>query len=195
MIIRLAEKEDVSQIVEIHREEIKSGFLSSLNGDILARIYLSAIESKNNFCIVAEENKEIIGFIAGTINIDKFYSNFIKKYFFSAVFALLPQIFNFRKLKKIIEVLIYPAKERHSPEAELLAVAVKKYFRGQGIAQQMLDKFISEMKNKRINDFKVVVGEKLLPAIKFYEKSGFKFLRNINIHKNDNSRVYVYSIR
>ena len=43
--------------------------------------------------------------------------------------------------------------------------------------------------------FKVVVGEELINAIKFYEKNNFTFLKNISIHTNAPSRVYCYEIK
>jgi len=195
MIIRLAAKNDAGQISDIHQKEIKEGFLSSLKKNFLAKIYLAIIGSKNSFCVVAEENKEIVGFIAGTANLNKFYFCFLKKYFFQAVFLLFPLFFSFKKIKKIIEVLFYPKKEKDLPKAELLTLSVKKEFQGQGIASRMLERFVFEMKNRGVDSFKVVVGEKLLPAIKFYEKSGFKFFKNIKIHGNDVSRIYIYQIK
>lgn len=195
MIIRLATKNDAGQITDIHQREIKKGFLGTLNINFLEKIYSAIIESENSFCVVAEKNQEVVGFISGVTNLDKFYFYFLKKYFFSAVFFLFSEIFNLRKIKKIFEVLFYPEKEKDLPKAELLTIAVKNQFQGQGIANQMFERFVFEMKKRGVDDFKVVVGEKLLPAIRFYEKSGFKFVKNINIHAKELSRVYIYQIK
>ena len=194
MIIRLAIKNDAGCIAEIHQKEIKKGFLSTLNKNFLTKIYSAIIESKDGFCVVAEESGAIIGFAAGATNLNKFYFYFLKKYFFQAVFLLLPQIFNLRKIKKILEVLFYSKKENGLPKAELLTIAVKNQFQGQGIAGQIFERFVFEMKKRGVDNFKVVVGEKLLPAIKFYEKSGFRFLRNTSIHGKELSRIYIYQI-
>lgn len=195
MNICLAKENDALQIAEIHQQEIKKGFLNTLNKNFLARIYSAIIESKDGSCVVAEKNKEIVGFIAGTTNLDRFYFYFLKKYFFQAVFFLFPEIFSFKKIKKIIEVIFYPEKEKDLPKAELLTIAIKNQFQGQGIAGQMFERFVVEMKSRGVDNFKVVVGEKLLPAIKFYEKNGFKFIKNINIHSKELSRVYIYQIK
>ncbi len=194
MIFRLAQKKDAWQIADIHKQEIKRGFLSVFSNNFLAEIYSAIVDSKYSFCIVAEENNEVKGFIAGVADLNKFYFSFLKRYFFSAVFFVFPHIFSFTKIKKIIGVLFYPVKEKKLSKEEILSMAVRSQFQGQGIAGQMLEKFIFEMKNKGVGDFKVVVGESLAPAIKFYEKSGFKFIKNINIHENHISRVYVYHL-
>ena len=195
MIIRLAEKDDIEQIADIHQKEINKGFLSGLGSGFLEKVYLAIIKSKISFCVVDEENGKITGFIAGAVNLDKFFRYFLKNHFFTAFFSLSPQIFNLKKIKKIIEVLFYPKKGNSLPEAELLTIAVINEFQGQGIAVQMLARFIYEMKNRKIGSFKVIVGESLTPAIKFYEKSGFRFVKNINIHGNYISRVYAYYIK
>ncbi|GAI01963.1 unnamed protein product [marine sediment metagenome] len=195
MIIRLAQKNESWQIAEIHKKEIKKGFLSSLKKSFLEKLYSAIIESQFSFCIVAQEKDQVIGFVAGTTNIDKLYSYFLKKYFFQSVFVLLPKIFSFKSLKKIFETLFYPQKEKKLPKAEFLTIALKKGFQGQEIGSQMLQKFILEMKSKKVEVFKVIVGEELKPAIKFYEKNGFQFLKNITIHGEQPSRVYIYEVR
>jgi len=76
-----------------------------------------------------------------------------------------------------------------------LVIAVEKEFHGQKIAIKMFDSFVNEMKNKKIKQFKVVVGEELKRAIGFYEKMGFKFHSNTQIHQNNLSRIYIYNIK
>jgi len=195
MLIRLAKKNESRQIAEIHRQEIKKGFLRSLKKSFLTKLYSAIIESEFSFCIVAESDALIIGFIAGATNITKFYQYFLKKYFFQATLTLLPHIFNLRTLRKIFETLFYPKKEKELPKAELLTIAVKKKFQGKGAASQMFEKFVLEMKERGVNTFKVVVGKELLPAIKFYERVGFQFLKEIKIHGQESSLVYLYKIK
>ena len=47
---------------------------------------------------------------------------------------------------------------------------------------------------KNIKFFKVLVGKELKPAIGFYEKNGFKFLKNTKVHGNKTSRIYIYNV-
>lgn len=194
MIFRLAQKKDAWQIAEIHQQEIKKGFLSTLNNNFLTKIYSAIIGSKYSFCVIAEKDQKIRGFIAGVTDFNSFYLYFLKRYFFSAIVLIFPKIFNFKNIKKIFEVLFYPQKEENLPEAELLSMALSKDFQGKGIAGLMFNKFISEMKNRKINSFKVLVGSSLSPAIRFYEKNGFKFLKETRVHENV-SRIYIYQLK
>lgn len=94
-----------------------------------------------------------------------------------------------------MESLLYPKKESSLPKAELLSIAITKEFQGRGVASSMLPMFISEMQKRGVKNFKVVVGEELTNAIKFYEKNNFTFFKNITIHGNTPSRVYVFEIK
>jgi len=196
MNISLATKEDSIQIAKIHKQEINQGFLSQLGVKFLSKLYERMISSENSFVIVSKDNDEIIGFINGCTNLKKFYKDFLRKYIFWAIIILLPKFLNFATITKILETLKYSKKkEKNLPETELLTIAVKKEFHGQKIAQKMFDFFVNEMKNRKIKQFKVVVGKNLLRAIGFYEKMGFKFDSSASIHKNKSSRIYIYNIK
>jgi len=187
-MICLAQKKDAIEIAKIHKQEIKKGFLSSLPLVFLEKLYLSVIE--NDFCVVAKEGENVVGFMAGTKNLKKLYSFFIEKNFFYSAVILLPKIFDARK---IVETLFYPKDE--DIEAELLTVAVKNNFQGKGLASKMFEVFVEEMKRNKVEVFKVLVGAELLPAINFYENSGFKFLKETEVHKGKKSKIYVYNLK
>jgi len=193
MIFCLAEKNDALQLAQVHKTEISGGFLSSLHINFLKIFYLALIESKYSFCVVAKENNKVIGFISGVFDMSKFYKYFLSHYFFQSFVILLPKIFS--SFKKILESFLYPKKEQSLPKAELLTIAIIKKFQGQGLGKLLLDVFLDQMKQRNITVFKVVVGEELINAIKFYEKNNFTFLKNISIHTNAPSRVYCYEIK
>jgi len=194
MNIELATKEDALEIAKIHKAEINQGFLSTLSDSFLKNLYLALIDSKENFCIVAKEQNKVIGFISGVSDLGKFYSNFFRRYFFQSFFILFKKFFNYSFIIKSLETLFYPVKERNLPKAELLTMAVRSEFHGKGIASQMFEEFINEMKRRNIKTLKVLVGEELKPAISFYEKIGFKFLKNTKVHGNKISRIYIFNL-
>jgi ribosomal protein S18 acetylase RimI-like enzyme len=174
---------------------IKKGFLSSLKLAFSKNLYLSIIESEYSFCIVAKENDAVVGFISGVTDINKLYFYFLKKYFFQLVVLILQKIFSISFIKKVFEILFYPVKEKKLPHAELLTMAVASQFQGQGVAGKMFLEFILEMKKRNVENFKVLVGEELTPAIHFYEGNGFTFLKNTTVHKGKSSRIYTYKTK
>jgi len=189
MKIYLANQKDATKIAEIHYQEINQGFLSSLGENFLSKLYEATIKSPLAFVVVAKENNKIIGFISGCVNTKKFYKYFIRKYFFRVLFVLLSKITNF---KKIFETLKYSQENKNLPKAELLTIAVIKKYQGKGVAQELFKKFLQEMQKRKIKKFKVVVGEDLIRAIKFYEKLGLKLHSYTSIHNNKKSKIYIY---
>lgn len=194
MNLRLAEKKDSFQIAEIHKKEISNGFLSSFDTNFLSKIYSSLVGSKDGFCIVAEESGDIIGFIAGTSDLYKFYHYFFRTNFLAAFLIIFLESFNLPRLKKIFEVICYPYREKNVPQAELLTVAVKREFQGHGVAPKMLKEFIPEMEKRKVTSFKAVVGQELSNAISFYEKNNFYLYKKINLHGRE-SKIYIYHIK
>lgn len=195
MRIRLAKQDEARYIAEIHKKEINQGFLSELGEQFLEEFYGSILWPETGFCVVAEKNGQVIGFVAGCADLNRFYKDFFKRHTLQAIKILLPKVFNFRRLRKIIETLLYPAKkEKTVPSAELLTIAIESEFHGQGIADEMFYMFVGEMKKRGIKKFKVLVGESLPRAIRFYEKIGFIFHSKTSIHKGEISRIYIFEI-
>src|SRR3989338_8730278 len=145
MNIRLAEKKDAPGMALIHRREIQNGFLSSLPAKFLAKFYEAAVRSPNGVCVVIDSGDHLVGFIAGTASLKSFYRFFMTHYIFKASLYLIPRLFNFRSLKKIVENIFYPVKNSSLPKAELLTIAIEKEAQGQGLGGKMLDLFTAEM--------------------------------------------------
>ncbi|MCP6726782.1 MAG: GNAT family N-acetyltransferase [Patescibacteria group bacterium] len=193
--IALAAKTEVQDIARIHKEEIQTGFLSSLPLAFLQTLYEQIIASDSAFCVIATKEDKVVGFVAGVTNLRSFYLYFLFHALFSAVYILVPTIFSLHRIKNMFESVAYPAKTHDLPTAELLTIAVRKEFQGTGVANKMLKVFIQEMRGKGVKVFKVLVGEMLTPAIKFYEKSGFEYVTHMNVHGDKRSLIYVYSIK
>lgn len=193
----LAQKTDAREIARIHKTEIVGGFLSSLPDSFLEHLYRAVILSPLSFCVVAKEGSEVVGFISGAGDIKKVYAYFLRHYFLQACFLLLRNMLRnnpFSFVKKITETLLYPSKEQSLPKAELLTMAVSHKFQGLGVATGMFLGFKAEMKKRNVVDFKVLVGESLKPAISFYEKNGFTFIKNTSVHGKAVSKIYVYTL-
>jgi len=190
MRIKKAELKDCARVADIHIEQIKTGFLSSLGKKFLKYFYSSMVDSDNAFLLVASDDN-ISGFISGVVDLNKFYSEFVRKYFFVS----LPIIFKkLLSLKKIIETMRYAKKESDLPGAELLTLAVLDSLKGQGVATKLLAAFNQEMKRRGVAEYKVLAGTELLRANGFYLKNGFVLHHRESIHKGKTSNVYLYKI-
>lgn len=196
MIIEKAEKKDCEVVANIHFEEINQGFLNTLGKKFLRLFYEFMTVSPNAFLIVARNEDEVVGFISGCTNLKEFYKEFFNNYKIRSFFILFKKIFNFSIIKKIWETIKYSKKDDPElPQAELLSMAVKREFQGRGVAQDLLNLLVAEMEKRGIKSFKVITGENLVSANKFYQKSGFKFHSKIFVHKNSPSNTYIYKTK
>ena len=195
MDIGKAKNIDIENVALLHREYINTGFLSSLGSPFLELIYQSMVNSNNAFCIVSKDNNQIIGFSSGAISVGAFYKDFLMSNIIKASMILLPKILNLQFVKKIFETLLYPSrKEQNLPNAELLSIVVDKDYRGKGIAQKLFGKLEEEFRSRNIKQFKVIVGSKLIAACKFYEKMDGILYSEIEVHKGEKSRIFVWEI-
>jgi len=192
MDIALAQKYDALQIAAIHKQEIGSGFLSSLPLPFLQILYGAMIVSPWSFCVVAKDKERVVGFASGVTDVKAFYRYFLAHHFFVSLVILVPTIFS--SLKKILETLLYPQKGRVLPKAELLVIAITKEFQGRGVGRLLLEGIVERFRQHNIKVFKLIVGEHLKQAIRFYEKNGFVFLTEIMVHGDHVSKVYQYDI-
>lgn len=196
MNISLATRSDAADIAEIHYDEIDQGFLRTLGKGVLTGLYEAVIENPESFTVIARENGEIAGFIAGSTDIGKLYKDFFQKHSWRVVISGFFTLINPKKWKNIAQILRYPKIEqmRDLPQAELISIAVKKELQGKGIAKAMFEMFVSEMKKRNVKAFKAMAGEKLTSAIALYEKLGFRYVSQISIHPETASRIYIYTI-
>ncbi len=185
------------RIAEIHIGCIEKGFLSSLGASFLALLYQAIDESDNSTLILAEEEGRIIGFVAGTLGIKQVYRT-MTEYWGRLFFALAPSLFSARKLRRILEVLLYSKDPgipgQDVPSAELLSISVVKEYRGKQHADRLYQEVIKFFKSRATSRFKITAGESLTAAHSFYRRMGAKAIGKIEVHKGENSILFVQEV-
>jgi len=102
-------------------------------------------------------------------------------------------------LKSVLETWQAPSLSNSEagekiPETELLSVCVSPGVQQGGIGTKLLDELEKALQKRGILKYKVIAGEKLVGANKFYLKNGFVKAKQITIHEEDVSNVYVKEI-
>ncbi|MBN1897728.1 MAG: GNAT family N-acetyltransferase [Spirochaetes bacterium] len=191
--IMKAKKGDIPRISYLHKTFIPTGFLSSLGRKFLYLLYKNLYFYKGAILLVAQYEGNVIGFISGVKDINKFFKYFYKKNILKIIPILFLRVFRFKVLKGVIELVFYPRKHFlcDLPRSELLGIVVEKKYHGKGVATKLMNQLKKEFKRMKCKKFKVVVGSRLKQAILFYEKSGFKRIGQIQIHKGIMSYIFV----
>ncbi len=193
--IKQAIKKDAAKLAVLHKTEIPTGFISSLNIKVVKKLYETLISRA--IVITISDEKSIIGFVSCTLKTKQLYITFFKRNFFSVLPYFMLKVFSISFIKKVFETLRAPAKTRNQKGddiPELLSIVIDHNQQAKGLGKLLLDRLEKELKTKNISKYKVVAGEKLMAANRFYQKYGFDFIRKTEIHKGEQSNIYIKTI-
>jgi ribosomal protein S18 acetylase RimI-like enzyme len=189
--------DEIKQVSKIHQESINLGFLSQLGPGFLYYLYQSIDKSDGSILIVAKNKDKVIGFVTGTNQLKAVYSYLLKHYFIQASLKVLPHVFSYIKLKKILELLSHTKNEtadKQELSTELLSLAVNEEYRGTGIAKDLFLAVSSFFKKTHHTEFKIIVGNSLVGAQKFYSKMGAVEIGTIHVHKGSGAIKYLVKV-
>lgn len=195
---RLATKKDIEEIARININEFSDYFLTVLGEKLVYSFYKSYYET-NNILVVAEKNKEIIGFILGTdssLAREKFFKENFNKIFWK----LFKEFFKGNKIlwmgisrrlffiKEAIIAKLHKKKnlisQKVSSSYRLLSIAIKREERGDNVAYQMENFFCKKLLEKGIRKIGLSVIKDNERAISFYKKCGY------DIEKKEDDAIY-----
>lgn len=194
-MIEKAESEDAETLANLHYQTISDGFLPKLGVSFLKSLYSFLINTE--LVIVYKEENKILGFVSCTIN----SGGMMKRFVFSNPAGLLKLFWRLMGKPSIIipllETFRAPSKSKNIsekqilPVTELLSISVDPSAQKENIGTQLLHALEHELRSKAISKYKVIAGESLIGANKFYLKNGFVLATQITIHGDSVSNVYV----
>ncbi|MFA6128906.1 MAG: GNAT family N-acetyltransferase [Bacteroidales bacterium] len=79
----------------------------------------------------------------------------------------------------------------HLPVAELLSISVSPLSQSSGIGSQLVGALEEWLIRENISRYKVIVGQELTLANRFYQKNGFVLAGQVSIHGKKLSNVYI----
>lgn len=175
-------------VARLHRQAIRTGFLSRLGPRFLTELYKSIGCSPYSRIFVAfdRDMQKVIGFAACSLNTAAMYRHILKRRGLLFFFLLLPRAFRPENLRYICETLFYPAAAgpKTGPQAELLSIAVSDDSRGKGVGRELLNALESYLREKGVTSYKTVTFSADNDSNAFYKKCGFSFRREIVHHRN-----------
>lgn len=186
-------------MANLHFQTINQGFLSKLGVGFLHSLYRFLVQKE--LVLVYKEEIKVLGFVSCALST----SGIMKQFLFSspsAIFKLgIALIKNPKLIKPLLETYRAPSlsvsntnQETDIPETELLSISVSPDAQQGGIGTQLLAALETELKIRGIFKYKVIAGEKLEGANKFYLKNGFVLTKQITIHGNEVSNVYIKTV-
>lgn len=188
---------DSSALAELHLQTITEGFLTRLGKSFLQSLYSFLIQEELVF--VFRNDHKTVGFVSCSMHSD----GMMKKFLISCPASLVKLgwmlIKNPKILLPLFETFRAPSRshtnsgsqsELKLPSTELLSICVDPVFQKEYIGTQLLHALEQHLCLLGINKYKVIAGESLVGANKFYLKNGFEFATKINIHGDVLSNIY-----
>ena len=168
---------EVEQIVAIHLSSFPGFFLTFLGKGFLKYLYKGFMLHPDSGILVAKEESRVVGFLAYSTELSKFYAFILKRYFFPfAWYGFLGALRSPKSILRIIRALTYPsAKETDEKYIEISSIAVDPTIQTKGIGSGLI-KYLLEM--FKASEFKVIRlktdAENNEAANTFYQKNGFE---------------------
>lgn len=201
-MIRQATTQDLPAIVHVHRVCFANSYSSQLShyqsviggGDLLISFYLEYMKDNPELFVVADdEEKGIVGFCMGYyMDKDDQMQNFLHnnriKVIWKTMLLMLAgnkQTWNkvlarFKHKPSISDWVIVNDKYEYilnNQRGDLLSVCVLPDYRGKGYAQDMMEKFLTAMKERGRRLCLLSVETNNLRARRYYERNGFELYR------------------
>ena len=199
--IRLAQTGDAGAVVGIHQRALEGSFLAKLGAGFLHQMYGYLIDREIVFVVMVGDRPA--GFVSASVNPSGMMKRFVLNRPLCLVRIGLAVLRRPALLKGVLETVRAPSMSEDvwtgvegesGLRAELLSIAIDEEYHRKGFATKLLTAMEIELQSRGVDCYKVVVGEKLGDANRFYRNSGFRLAGQIAIHGNDVSNIYTKEI-
>lgn len=188
MEIKIIPKNDLPQVVEVHKISFKGFFLTEL-GDHFLHLYYDCVRTDERGVLSGYyEDGKLFGFCAATTLSKGFNKHLIKRNLFQ--FSLIGIRLLFTRIPSLIRLFKNFSKTNSSKSdqgeyAELLSIGVSDKKQGQGIGKKLLIQLEKEMKLKGCSKLSLTTdyneNEK---AIGFYKTLGYEIFYDFLAYPN-----------
>ena len=186
----------INGVVDIHCECFRDSFLTSLDRDVLSCMYNNYVSDELGCAHVYIENGAIFGYIVGVVNPSMYYNQLLKKRGLRMLWGVLKRVMQNPKILVAIARRNYSGffrpnvSEESYRRASLDAIAVKPQYWGTGIAQQLIKRFLDDLRSRGISEVHLGVTAENVRARRFYEKMGFQHIRVCKDNYGRKSCIY-----
>ncbi len=183
----------IRQVAKLHASCISQGFLSSLGPRFLTVLYRAIDQCDTAVLIVEKDGTRVTGFVTGGSGMGSVYRQMLRDWPRLGL-SLAPALVQPHKIKGILEILTRRDSNGDAtslPEHELFSIAVDPAFRGSGTAERLYHALNDHFRASAVPAYRIVVGESLIPAHRFYTRMGAKPVRTVRLHGTSTSTIYV----
>jgi len=192
MKIKTAGESDLTEIVEVHSHAFDGFFLTRMGPRFLKLLYTGFRELDGGICLIARDDRRVVGFVAGTTRPAGFFRELLLKQWWRFALAAVSGI-----LRNPIEVTrrcasaVFYRGERPPNISErsalLSSLAVSPEFAGRGIGTILVEVFVSKARDHGCDSVYLLTDADNNQTVNnFYRKCGMSLVdsfRRTNMRK------------
>jgi len=182
VVVRPGTVADAGVSARLHAAQINEGFLARLGPRFLTHLYRRVALSSSSFLLVAVRRGQVVGFLAGSIDLKELYKQFLVRDGVVAGVTSAPRLV--MAWRRALETLRHSSRPRgtESSVSELLSVAVDPDSRGLCVGRLLVDEFLEETTKRHVEVAQVVVGRDNERAVSLYSGAGFATVEEFEMH-------------
>lgn len=189
-------------VAKLHASGIDQGFLSSLGVSFLALLYESIDSSDDAILLVEYGHGSVVGFVSGAPSLRPIYKALLRRPG-RLISTLWPVLLSPVKLWRILELMRHAfwslGKKTDSasaalPDFELISISVSLDERRSGVALRLYEGLKEAATERGFDSFKIIVGDELDGAHKFYSRMGAVPVSKTAVHGTATSTVYLQKL-
>lgn len=188
---------DLSAVADVHQQIFVDNFLSHLGNRFLELFYAEFIDTSNNYGFVAIYDDQIVASLLGTTDsnalFNRFYSShwlrlsrivaqrtltnsYVRQHAFQRIPHIRRAILSVFRITSKTPSAHNAGADTGSPRisARLLSIGILSEYRGQGIAERLVEYFVERLAEKGEKWIGLSVDTNNSRAIAFYEKNGWQ---------------------
>lgn len=192
--IRGARQDDVAAIACLHTEVLPTAFLPLLGERFLRRLFGAMVQDGDAVVVVAERDRQVIGYAAGVLSMPAFRRRFLARHGLSIGLAMAPKLLRSGVLPRVLETTRYPDKTRALPEAEWTFVGVERGT-APGLGMELGDAVLTALAERGAVEIKGYVACDNGAMNRMVQRMGFERRAEISLHDGRPSNVYVIRCR
>lgn len=180
--VRKARADDAGELARLHSEGLSGGFLASLGSRFLVQLYEAMIVSPDTVVLLAEDEGEVIGFVACAVTPAALWREFLRRHGFRAIWLLAVRLLKPSVRTGVLEVVRH-VRQRAERGATLLSIVVGPPARRRGLGFHLVMLLEEELRRRGAHGLEVAVRVDNRWARGFFEHLGFHPLGSLSIHQ------------
>ncbi len=180
-MIRTMNMRDINQVVAVHISSFPDFFLSFLGSRFLFLFYSGICSDPDGIAFVyMNESRIPVGFVAGTLNPQGFYSRLLKRDWLKFAFAsITPTLRKPSTIWRVARAVFHPSNNPLGDDvAGLFSICMLPELQGQGAGTKLVRAFLDEAKQRGCRRIVLTTDRDNNDAVNaFYTKLGFAIER------------------